>query len=58
VAPAELEELILSMPGVLDAAVVGKPCEYAGELPLAFVVKTPNADTTEEDVIKYVEGKY
>ena len=38
VAPAELEALIISHPGVADVAVIGVPDEEAGELPKAFVV--------------------
>jgi hypothetical protein len=30
----------------------------AGELPVAFVVKKPGADITEDSVIKFVAGKY
>jgi len=39
VAPAELENLIRSMTGVQDVAVIGIPDERAGELPRAYVVK-------------------
>jgi acyl-CoA synthetase (AMP-forming)/AMP-acid ligase II len=38
VAPAELEALLLTHPAVLDAAVIGRPDERSGELPVAFVV--------------------
>jgi 4-coumarate--CoA ligase len=38
VAPAELEALLLGHPAVLDAAVIGRPDERSGELPVAFVV--------------------
>jgi acyl-CoA synthetase (AMP-forming)/AMP-acid ligase II len=38
VAPAELEGVLLTHPGVLDAAVIGTPDEEAGEVPKAFVV--------------------
>jgi acyl-CoA synthetase (AMP-forming)/AMP-acid ligase II len=38
VAPAELEGLLCTHPGVADAAVVGVPDEAAGEVPKAFVV--------------------
>jgi acyl-CoA synthetase (AMP-forming)/AMP-acid ligase II len=42
VAPAELEALLLTHPAVLDAAVIGRPDERSGELPVAFVVaRTP-----------------
>lgn len=38
VAPAELEDLLLGVPDVLDAAVVGVRDTYSGEVPKAFVV--------------------
>jgi long-chain acyl-CoA synthetase len=36
--PRELEELLFARPGVVGAAVVGRPDAEAGELPVAFVV--------------------
>jgi acyl-CoA synthetase (AMP-forming)/AMP-acid ligase II len=42
VAPAELEALLLTHPNVLDAAVVRRPDEEAGEIPKAFVVLKPD----------------
>ena len=36
--PRELEELLHAQPGVAAAAVVGRPDDLAGELPVAFVV--------------------
>ncbi|PSN43108.1 hypothetical protein C0J52_10474 [Blattella germanica] len=54
VPPAELEALLLTHPEVREAAVIGKPDEMAGELPLAFVVKQPGAKVTKEDIIKFV----
>ncbi|MES2939452.1 MAG: AMP-binding protein [Pseudomonadota bacterium] len=38
VAPAELEALLAGHPAVVDAAVIGRPDERAGELPVAYVV--------------------
>jgi acyl-CoA synthetase (AMP-forming)/AMP-acid ligase II len=38
VAPAELEALLLEHPAISDAAVVGRPDEEAGEIPVAYVV--------------------
>jgi acyl-CoA synthetase (AMP-forming)/AMP-acid ligase II len=38
VAPAELEALLLGHPQITDAAVIGRPDEEAGEIPVAFVV--------------------
>ena len=42
VAPAELEALLLTHPAILDAAVVRRPDEEAGEVPKAFVVLRPD----------------
>lgn len=41
VAPAELEALIITHPGVADVAVIGVPDDESGELPKAFVVRAP-----------------
>ena len=38
VAPAELEALLCTHPQVADAAVIGRPDERAGELPVGYVV--------------------
>lgn len=38
VAPAEIEAALISHPDVVDAAVVGRPDEAAGEIPVAVVV--------------------
>jgi acyl-CoA synthetase (AMP-forming)/AMP-acid ligase II len=42
VAPAELEALLLTHPAVLDAAVVRRADEEAGEVPKAYVVLKPD----------------
>jgi acyl-CoA synthetase (AMP-forming)/AMP-acid ligase II len=39
IAPAELEALLLTHPGVADVAVVPSPDDTAGEVPKAFVVR-------------------
>ena len=50
VPPAELEALIVNMPGVADVAVIGIPDDEAGELPKAFVVKAPDSAVTEDSI--------
>jgi acyl-CoA synthetase (AMP-forming)/AMP-acid ligase II len=50
VAPAEVEALLLGIPGISDAAVIGVPDDEAGELPMAFVVRTPGSDLTAEAI--------
>ena len=54
-APAELESLILSHPGILEVAVIGVPDKEAGELPRAFCVKSGKGTVTEADVYDFVK---
>jgi acyl-CoA synthetase (AMP-forming)/AMP-acid ligase II len=57
VAPAELEALLLTHPAVLDAAVIRKADEEAGEVPKAFVVLRPDEAsraTTGEAIMAFV----
>ncbi|MFZ4185986.1 4-coumarate--CoA ligase family protein [Streptomyces pseudogriseolus] len=55
VAPAELEALLLTHPGVADAAVIGVYNEDGNEVPHAFVVRHPAApDLTEGEVMLHV----
>ena len=56
VAPAELENILLSHPEVVDAGVVGVPDEEAGELPRAFVVKREGSVVTEDEIATLVSG--
>ncbi|MCF6734550.1 class I adenylate-forming enzyme family protein [Blastococcus sp. KM273129] len=58
--PRELEEILFGVPGVAGAAVVGRPDEEAGELPVAYVVRKDDADgaaLTAESVMAAVNGK-
>ena len=41
IAPAELEALLLTHPGIADAAVIGTPDADGQEVPMAFVVRQP-----------------
>ncbi|XP_058086351.1 4-coumarate--CoA ligase-like 6 [Magnolia sinica] len=54
VAPADLEAILISHPGILDAAVIAAKVEEVGEIPVAFVVKKPGSVLSQADVIDYV----
>ena len=54
VAPAELEALLLTHPSVTDAAVVGVLDEDSGEIPVAFVVRKPDTDSSPEEIMSFV----
>jgi acyl-CoA synthetase (AMP-forming)/AMP-acid ligase II len=55
IAPAELEEVLLSHPAIADAAVIPIPDREAGEIPKAFV--TLRAPLTPEEVMAFVDGR-
>ncbi|MFB7499642.1 4-coumarate--CoA ligase family protein [Streptomyces sp. NPDC056161] len=55
VAPAELEALLLTHPGIADAAVIGVHDQDGNEVPHAFVVHRPaTAGPTEGEIMNYV----
>jgi acyl-CoA synthetase (AMP-forming)/AMP-acid ligase II len=56
VPPTELENLLMEMAEVVDCAVVGKPDEEAGELPVAFV-QPRDRSVTEEFIKDYVAAR-
>ncbi|WKX93377.1 hypothetical protein Q1695_010991 [Nippostrongylus brasiliensis] len=56
VAPAELEDILLSHKEIKDAAVIGVPDEKTGEKPRAYVVAA-NSQLTEGQVQRFIEEK-
>ncbi|MEV2217095.1 4-coumarate--CoA ligase family protein [Streptomyces sp. NPDC050997] len=55
VAPAELEALLLTHPGIADAAVIGVYNEDGNEVPHAYVVRQPTAtDLSEGEIMMHV----
>lgn len=53
--PAEVEEALRAHPGVADAAVVGRPDEVKGEVPVAFVRREPGSAVDEPAVIAHAD---
>jgi long-chain acyl-CoA synthetase len=51
--PAEVEEMLLLHPLVLEAAVVGVPHPHTGEAVKAYVVTPPDADIDEDALIEH-----
>ncbi|GAV83680.1 AMP-binding domain-containing protein/DUF4009 domain-containing protein [Cephalotus follicularis] len=54
VAPAELEAMLLCHPDITDAAVVGMKDDMAGEIPVAFVVRSNNSQITGDEIKQYI----
>ncbi|MFJ3497611.1 4-coumarate--CoA ligase family protein [Streptomyces sp. NPDC086091] len=57
VAPAELEALLLTHPGIADAAVIGDLDDQGTEVPHAFVVRQPTAPDLGEGEIALFVGE-
>ncbi|CAH8332632.1 unnamed protein product [Eruca vesicaria subsp. sativa] len=54
VAPAELEALLIGHSDITDVAVVAMKEEAAGEVPVAFVVKSKDSELSEDEVKQFV----
>ena len=54
--PAEIENVILTHPEVIEVAVIGQPSDKWGESPFAIVVRK-NETTTEESILNHCDGK-
>ena len=56
--PRELEEVLLTHPAISLCAVVGVPDERLGEEVKVFVVKTPGAELTEEELQAWCKDQF
>jgi 4-coumarate--CoA ligase len=54
VPPAELEAMLIAHPNISDAAVVAMKDEAAGELPVAFVMRSNGSKISEDDIKQYI----
>ncbi|MBB1025731.1 AMP-binding protein, partial [Dietzia sp. DQ12-76] len=51
--PAEVEQTLARLDGVVETAVIGVPDDRMGEVGKAFVVRREGSSLTEEDVLKF-----
>ena len=57
VAPAELEDMLLTHPAIADAAVIPSVDGEAGEVPKAYVVLKIGEAASAEEIMAYVAGR-
>jgi len=55
--PFEVETVIMSLPGVADAGVIGVPSERWGESGCAYVVLQPDMKLTAEQVLNHCAAR-
>ncbi|WP_243373885.1 AMP-binding protein [Geotalea sp. SG265] len=53
VSPREIENCLCSLPGIVEAAVIGVPDEILGQAIKAFIVTEKGAELTQETVLKH-----
>jgi long-chain acyl-CoA synthetase len=51
--PREIEEVLYAHPGILEAAVIGRPDERLGEEVVAVVVRRDGGEVNAEEIIAY-----
>jgi fatty-acyl-CoA synthase len=57
IAGSEVERVLYEHAAVLETAVVGRPDDRWGEVPVAFVVLRPNTTATSDDLIEHCRGQ-
>jgi long-chain acyl-CoA synthetase len=55
--PAEVENVLLAVDGVVDAAVIGVPDEKWGETVKAVVVRSPGATVSAQEIITFCRDR-
>ena len=51
--PAEIEQVIVQIPGIDEVSVIGIPDEKWGEVPKAYIVSKRGNPPTDEDIIQF-----
>ena len=57
IAGTEVERVLYEHASVWEAAVVGRPDERWGEVPVAFVVRRPGATVTSDELVEHCRGQ-
>lgn len=55
--PAEIENLLIESPDIVEASVIGRPDQRWGEVVVAVVVRKPGCELTGEQVRKLLDGR-
>lgn len=55
--PREIEEVLFQHPSVQEAAVVGVPHSFGGEIAKAFIVLKPGATASKNDIIRFASER-
>jgi acyl-CoA synthetase (AMP-forming)/AMP-acid ligase II len=55
--PAEVEQALARLEGVVESAVIGVPDERMGEVGRAFVLRRPGSELNEDQVLTYCREK-
>lgn len=55
--PGLIEDALLQSPHVARAAAVGKPDQYAGELPIAYVELHPGSSITADELLRFATDR-
>ncbi|MBN1635211.1 MAG: AMP-binding protein [Deltaproteobacteria bacterium] len=55
--PRDLEEVLIKYPAVEMCAIVGKPSDEGGEIPVAFVQLKQGQQTTADDLMSFVNNQ-
>ncbi|MBL8223005.1 MAG: AMP-binding protein, partial [Bryobacterales bacterium] len=55
--PTEVDEVLYTHPAVAEAAAIGVPHEYRGEVVKAFVVLRDGASATADEIVAYCRGR-
>lgn len=55
--PAEIEQIIMELPGIEAVAIIGVPDERWGEVPLAVVAQRPDARMRADAVLAHLDGR-